>query len=98
MHPGLIGGMAGVVLGMAGGVIGTWCALKNVNGPKERAFMRRAVTIGWIAIILFLSLLLLLPNPYRWFVWIPWSLFFSVGLRPLIRKHDEIRREESRAA
>lgn len=43
MNTGLIGAITGVTIGCIGGIIGTYCSIKNTNGPKEKAFMVKAI-------------------------------------------------------
>ena len=95
MHPGLIGGILGGIIGLAGGVIGTYCSVKNVNGPRERAFMIRASAVCWLGGAIFLALLLLLPNPYRFFVWIPYGILLPLGIKYGNRKQQQIREKET---
>lgn len=82
-------------MGLAGGIIGTYFSIKNTNGPRERAFMIRAAVVCWIAIVIFLGLILALPNPYRWFMWIPYGILLPLGIVVGNRKQQAIRREES---
>ena len=95
MHPGMIGGIVGGVIGLAGGVVGTYFSIKNARGPGERAFMIKASIIGWVAILLFLGLLLTLPNPYKWFMWVPYSILLPLGIVYSNKKLRNIRQEES---
>lgn len=92
---GLVGGIAGGVLGVAGGVVGTWCSIRNTNGPRERAFMIRAAAICWVGVLLFLGLLLALPSPYRWLMWIPYSIFLPLGIVFGNRRQQAIRLQEA---
>ena len=92
---GLIGGTVGGVGGVAGGIIGTYCSIKNTKGPKERAFMWKASIVCWLAIGLFLGLMFLLPNPYRYFLWIPYSILMVLGIPFINRTQQRIRKEES---
>jgi uncharacterized membrane protein len=39
---GSIGGILGIALGIAGGAFGTYCSIKNTNGPLERKFTIKA--------------------------------------------------------
>jgi uncharacterized membrane protein YfcA len=91
---GLIGGIIGGVLGCIGGIIGTYFSIKNVNGPREKAFMVRCVVVGWIAIAVFLTLLFLLPHPYRYLLWIPYGIALPLGIRYGNRKQNMIRESE----
>ena len=92
---GWIGGITGSVLGITGGIIGTYFSIKNTNGPRERSFMVKAAIVCWIAALVFLALLFMLPNPYRWFMWIPYGILLPVGIIFGNRKQQEIRQEES---
>ena len=95
MHPGTIGGIIGGLGGLAGGIIGTYCSIKNTNGPKERAFMIKACVIGWIAILVFLGLMFALPSPYRYFLWIPYGILLPIAIVTGNRKQQRIRQKES---
>lgn len=95
MHPGLIGGIIGGVLGLAGGVIGTWMSVKYTKSPGEKAFMVKTGVIFWIAVIVFVALLLALPSPYRYFLWIPYSILLPLGIIKGNKIQQRIRREES---
>ena len=80
MDAGLIGGITGALIGVAGGVFGTYCSIKNTTGPRGRKFMIKASLVGWVAILLFLALLFALPSPYRWFMWIPYGVLLPLGI------------------
>lgn len=95
MHPGTIVGIIGGIGGFAGGIIGTYCSIKNTNGPRERAFMIKVSVIGWIAILVFLGLMFALPNPYRHYLWIPYGILLPLAIVTGNRKQQKIRREES---
>ena len=92
---GLIGGIAGCVIGLIGGAIGTYFGIKNTNSPQERRFMIRASVIGWVFILVFLALLIGLPSPYRFFVFVPYGFLLAWGIRYTNKKQQEIRDEES---
>jgi len=92
---GWIGGIAGGLIGVAGGIIGIYFSIKNTNGPRERAFMISFALVFWIAIVIFFGLLLARPNPYRWFMWIPYSILLPLGILFGNRKQQAIRQEES---
>lgn len=97
MDTGLIGGIVGGVIGICGGVIGTYFGISRTNGPRERALMCRwAVTI-WIGVIVFLCVLFLLPQNYRWVPWIPYGLALGFSIRTCNREQQRIRDEESAA-
>jgi len=97
---GLIGGIAGSVIGVLGGAVGTYFSVKNTRGPRERAFMIRCAVVcavvAWIAIALFLALMFLLPIPYRHYLWIPYAILLPVGIRYCNERQREIFRQEHR--
>ncbi len=96
MNPGGIFGIvvAGLI-GIAGGVIGTYFSIKNTDGPLERAFMVRVAVVGWLAVIAFLVGLYLLPNPYRFLLWIPYTPGLVLGIRWGNRRQMQIRAREA---
>jgi Ca2+/Na+ antiporter len=94
MEAGMIGGILGGILGTLGGAIGTWCSIRNTRGPRERAFMIRASVVAWVAIAVFLALLLLLPHPYRLWMWLPYGILLPLGIVYLNRRLAEIRASE----
>ena len=75
MNPGVIGGIIGGIIDVAGGIIGTYFSIKNTNGPRERAFMIKVSTVFWIVGIIFIALLLLLQSPYKWLLWLLYGIF-----------------------
>ena len=93
MNPGIVGGIVGSILGVAGGLIGTYFSIKNTNGPRERAFMIRSAIVCWIGVAIFLAALLLLPQARLW-LWIPYGILLPLGIRYGSRKQMAIRREE----
>jgi len=101
MHPGLVGGLVGGAIGLAGGIIGTVVSIRSTQGPRERAFLIRASAFFWTVGLLFIALLLFLPSPYKWFLWIPYPLIFLTipyGNRRLreLRALDEADREKDK--
>jgi hypothetical protein len=97
MDVGTVGGIIGGVLGLAGGAAGTYASIKNTGGPRERQFMVRAAVAAWVGITLFLALLFVLPNPYRWLIWIPYGVALPLAIISLNRKQQAIRSDEERS-
>jgi CHASE2 domain-containing sensor protein len=91
MHPGWIS----AIVGVAGGLFGTYCGIKNTNGPRERAFMIKASVVCWVYVFGYLLLLVMLPRPYGWFAAIPYALFLCLGIVYANRTQQRIRQEES---
>ncbi|MDD2456635.1 MAG: hypothetical protein PHG96_02585 [Kiritimatiellae bacterium] len=85
---------AGCLIGLGGGVIGTWASIRNTNGPRERAFMIRASVVMWVFGIAFLALMLVLPLPWRFLLWIPYGILLPLGIFFWNRTQRRIREEE----
>ncbi len=94
---GWIGGISGGILGCIGGLIGTYFSIKNTNGPLEKAFMIKCAVIGWILMGGFLALMFIIPNPYRYLLWIPYGIALPLGIRYGNRKQNMIREIEKKA-
>lgn len=88
-------GIIGGVLGTLGGFLRTYCSIKNTNGPRERRFMVREAVVCWIAVIVLLLLLFLLPRPYNFCVWIPYGILLPLAIVRGNRAQQRIRREEA---
>ena len=71
---GYLGGIVGGVLGCVGGVVGTYCSIRNTNGPMERGFMIRVDAVMWVAVLLFIAMLMAFPRAYNMFMWIPYGI------------------------
>ena len=92
---GLMGGIAGSILGLAGGAIGTYFSIKRTNTPRERAFVIRCAMVTWIFLVLFLVGLFLLPVSWKWMIWLPYAIFLPVGIRFMNRRQMQIQAEEA---
>ena len=95
MDQGAQWGILGGILGCIGGIVGTYFSIKNTNGPNEKAFMIKGAIIGWIGIILFLALMFILPNPYRFYLWIPYGIILPIAIIKGNKIQAKIRQEES---
>lgn len=93
---GWIGGIIGGLVGLAGGVVGTYYSIKNTGGPRERAFMVKAAAMFWGVSLAFFALFFLLPNPYQWLLWVPYSILLPLGIVFGNRRQQAIRQAESR--
>ena len=82
---------------MAGAGFGCYCSIKNTNGPRERAFMVKSVIVGCLLMAVFLTGLLLLPDPYRHLMWVPFGLVMGFGIPLANKKQQRIRQEEAGA-
>ena len=90
MNAGWIGGMVGI----AGGIFGTYCGIKNTSGPRERAFMIKTSVVCWVYVLGYFLLLMVVPRPYGWFLSIPYAIFLCLGIVYGNRIQQRIRQEE----
>ena len=95
MNAGLIGGIIGGIIGIAGGAVGTYFSIKNTNSPKERAFMINASITFWVFIIIFIILLVVLPSPYKWFLWFPYGILLPLSIRFMNKRLSQIKQEDA---
>jgi hypothetical protein len=83
---GAVGIVLGALIGLGGGVFGTYCSIKNTRTAVERRFMIRYSVVIWLAVIS----LVFLPVGLSQFglipVWLQWTLFalFFLMLVPSI--------------
>jgi hypothetical protein len=77
---GLIGGIGGAVIGVLGGVFGTWMSLRACRTPAERLMMWRWSLTFWLGVALFGVLMLTLPSPYRFLLWIPYAILLPLAV------------------
>ena len=96
MNPGTVGAIVGSVLGLLGGAAGTYFSIRNTEGPRERAFAVKASVVTWMAVIVFLAGLLLLPSPYRFGLWVPYAILLPLGIRKWNRAQALLREEDRR--
>ena len=98
MDPGMMGIIIGGVLGLAGGILGTYFSIKNTLGQRERTFMVRIAAITWLAVTAFIVALFFIPQPYNWLLWLPYGFALVFGIRWSNRRQAQIRAEESPTA
>jgi hypothetical protein len=87
----------GAVIGILGGVVGTWFSIRNTVGPRERAFTIRASVLCWVGVSAFLAALWFTPFPYRALLWLPYMAALPFMARAWNRRQMQIRTEESGA-
>ena len=91
MDMGHLGGIVGSLVGLVGGIIGTYASISNTNTSEERSFMIKAAAVAWISITLFLVLLLTLPKPYNFLMWVPYGFFLPLFIIKVNRGLAELR-------
>lgn len=97
MDAGLIGAIAGSALGVAGGLVGTYVAVKNTRGPRERRFMLKVGVAVWGMLVLLALALVFMPS-LRFWVWLPLTLLVLLGIPFVNRRQQAIRRDEEKFA
>ncbi|HRR40088.1 MAG TPA: hypothetical protein P5244_02530 [Syntrophales bacterium] len=85
----------GCTIGLLGAAIGSWASIHNTKGPRERAFVIRAVIYAWLLMIVIMLPFLYIGSAYFAFAWIPYTILMSVGISRWNKKQAQIRMEES---
>jgi peptidoglycan/LPS O-acetylase OafA/YrhL len=98
MNIGLIGGMAGAALGLAGGLFGTYFSVKNTKSPRERAFMIKASIVCWAFVLAFVLGMCLIPGFYKILLVPIYVVGLVAGILLGNKKQAQIRSEESKRA
>jgi len=75
------GAILGSVIGLLGGVLGTWCSIRNTRTPAERGFMIWCSIGVWVFVTAFLAGLFLIPQPYNHLLWLPYVILLILGSR-----------------
>ena len=96
MNMGPIGIIIIGIIGLLGGIFGSYFSIKRTNSPKEKSFIIKIVIAGWLGIIIFLALLTLIPAPYRMFLFVPFSIIMSIAIIKGNKIQAKIRKEEAR--
>jgi len=81
----------GAAIGVAGGVVGTYCSISNTKSNEERSFMVKCSLWTWVLTIGFLCGLLMLPEPYNKLMWGAWVLVIVFGSRWMNNRSQELR-------
>ncbi|WP_353565564.1 hypothetical protein [Haloferula sargassicola] len=94
MSSDLIAGITGSVLGVAGGLIGTYFSYRRARSARERRFVIRTSTATFVFVGSFLAILILFPQA-RPMVFPSYVLVLSGGMILLDRRWRRIRKEEA---
>ena len=84
----------GCLIGLIGGVIGTYFSIKNSTSSRGRSFVIKYAIGIWTVLIVFLVLLLFLPSPYNVMLWIPYGVLLPMIILYGNMKQEKIRKEE----
>ncbi|MGC9457107.1 MAG: hypothetical protein ACP5DC_06245 [Halothiobacillaceae bacterium] len=89
MDAAIVGALAGGLIGLAGGIYGSWKSISSAKGPRERRLMWQLVVTFWLVGSAFLAGIFWIQDPWRHLLWLPWSLFLPLfivlGNRRLVR-------------
>ena len=101
MDAGTACGLAGSMMGLMGGAIGTYFSVVNTRKPRERALMIRIAVLGWLWMAALIGLLFLLPVPWNQMAMllnVPVLMLIPAGNRKLAVARAEDERRESTGA
>jgi hypothetical protein len=94
---GMVGGIVGGAIGVVGGLIGTYYGIANTKTMAERRFMIRVSVVGWLLMLLFVALpivLVAMKTMPAWAYWVIFPIFMTTWMRclPLVnRRAAELR-------
>lgn len=86
------GAIAGSLLGLLGGVVGTCFSVKNTHSPRERRFVIRVAGLCWLALGLSALGVWLFPSLRAW-TWVPVCLLVVGGVPWMNRRQSELRQD-----
>lgn len=92
----LMGAVAGSVIGIAGGLLGTYFSIKNTYGPRERRLMILTALVIWAILGAALAMAYAFPSLRPW-MWAPIAITVLLVIPRVNRRQQEIRREELNA-
>ncbi|MDH3627012.1 MAG: hypothetical protein OES25_05075 [Acidobacteriota bacterium] len=90
---GILGGSIGAMVGVIGGVLGTYLAYRNTKSDGERALVVRGAIAVWTGVLVFVVLFLVVPAPYKHFLWIPYVVLLILGIRIWNQKQLQLRED-----
>jgi membrane protease YdiL (CAAX protease family) len=93
MNIGLVGGIVGSVLGLAGGLFGTYSSYRRAKSSRERRFVIWASISIFVYVGSFLAVLFLFPRS-RPMIFVPYALILSSGIVYLNRRQSRIQQEQ----
>jgi hypothetical protein len=74
------GTVLGSLIGILGGVIGTWYSSRHAKTPDGRRFMVHCAVGVWLGVGVFMAGLLLVPQPYNYLLWIVYVVALVLGI------------------
>lgn len=92
-YAGWIGGIMGSLIGVAGGAIGTWSSLRHARSAAERRYLAKMAALLWLAVILFLAGLFLIPKPWNMLLWIPYGPLLAYFIVTVNRNCEKLARQ-----
>lgn len=78
---GISGAVLGPIVGLLGGIFGTWASIKHTKSARERRFVVTMSIVVWLALVLLIAVPLVLALAgviSRWACWTSSFLFFAL--------------------
>ena len=91
MDSGIIGAVIGTIMGVLGGAIGTYASVRNAQSDSERRYVIWWALAFWIGIGLFLGGMFIVSEPYRWLLWLPYSILLPLAINACNRGQAKFR-------
>jgi RNA polymerase sigma factor (sigma-70 family) len=97
---GISGAVLGPIVGLLGGIFGTWMSIKNTSSARERRFMVTMSIICWIGLVLLIAVPLVLALTGvipKWAYWTFFTIFFVLLVPSIVwsnARQQQIQKEE----
>jgi len=87
-------GLAGSLIGILGGIIGTYFSITKTKTLVERRFMMRTTIWMWLGISIFLLVVFFAPSPWRWLAFIPYIIILTLSILYVNHRQQAFRKSE----
>lgn len=91
---GLGGAVLGPILGLLGGLFGTWVSIRQTKSPREKRFVTKMAIITWVALFMLVGLpliLMLVGVIPKWAYWSLFAVLFVLLVPAIIRGNRRLR-------
>jgi hypothetical protein len=95
MNPGLLCGIIGSLIGLAGGVCGAWASARRVSSAKERRYVIWSSIAFLVGISLYLTAMFVVPHRYHPFLQVAYAVALPFAVLGTIRGHARIAAEST---
>ena len=85
----MVYGIAGSIIGLIGGMIGTYFSFKRAKTKQEKQILIKFSIILWTGILLCLGIFLIIPHPYKPISFVPFWIALPLLIKSMNKKGPE---------